>query len=80
VTDTAQPLRRMAAALKRVAASSRLRGLHQEGGVLFLNWSRRPAAAEVAAVTSAWGQANHFIRGDEFLLDAPGQRNPFRVQ
>jgi hypothetical protein len=74
VRAAAERLRKVARRLE-----TRVVALHVEGGALFLNWSRRPGTAEIAAIASVWRRCSHYVCGAAFLLDAPGQRNPFRA-
>jgi len=74
-------LRRVEAELAS-EARRKIRRLHDHKGVLFVDWTERPNAQDIAGVTDVWGRhenepvAYHFEMGVE-LVGAAARYNPF---
>jgi hypothetical protein len=59
-----------------------LLALYECKGTLSVNWRQQPTAIAFAALVDAWHEhgeiiSNHFVNGEELILDAPGYANPF---
>jgi hypothetical protein len=57
--------------------------LHDHKGVLFVNWASNPETQDIAAMFRVWRReneyaCNHYVGGDELLIDVPSGYSPFK--